>query len=93
MWQYNMVELADARNLQKIKEELIRESQANIKGTKSAKSWLIKSRLIVKDKHHSMNIMASTLFQLSSGNFPQPKEMINGMQAIVFCMEEIIQTQ
>ena len=40
-----------------------------------------------------MNMMASALFQLSSGSFLQPKEMITGMRAIAFCIEEITQTR
>jgi len=85
--------MASTRGLRKAKEDLVRESQAIIKGPDTAKKWLFENELVLKGENLSMMTMTMALQQLSSGRFLQPRDMIHGMRAIAMCMEEIIQTR
>jgi hypothetical protein len=88
-----MADTAATRTQRKNKDDAVKESQSTIRGADPAKKWLVENELITKGEDHTMSMMASALFQLCSGKFPQPKDMINGMRAIAICMEEIIQTR
>jgi len=79
------------RVTRKAKEDLLRDSQSTIKGPDSAKKWLIDNELMLKGEDLSMSTLAAALFQLCSGKFTLPKDMVSGMRAIALCMEEIIQ--
>jgi len=88
-----MADTAGTRTLRKNKDDIVKESQSTIKDPDSAKKWLIENDILIKGEEYTMSMMTAALFQLCSGKFPQPKEMINGMRAIATCMEEIIQTR
>jgi len=85
--------VASTRGLRKAKEDLVRESQAIIKGPDTAKKWLFENELVLKGENLSMMMMMMALQQLFSGRFLQPRDMIHGMHAIAMCIEEIIQTR
>ena len=88
-----MAETVGARNLWKVKEDIIRESQTNIKDPESVKKWLLENDLAVKGEGITMSMIVSALQQLSSGWFIYPKDMVSGMRAVVICLEEAIQDQ
>jgi len=77
----------------KNKDDLVKESQAVIKGPESARKWLTENELVLKGEELTMSTMTSTLLQLCSGRFHQPKDMVCGMRATAICMEEIIRTR
>jgi len=88
-----MADNAGARTARKNKDDLVKESQAMIKSHESAKKWLTENDLVLKNEDPTMSTMATALYQLCSGRFHQPKDMVTGMRAIAICMEEIIQTR
>ena len=88
-----MADTAGTRTSRKNKDDLVKDSQAIIRGPETAKKWLTENELTLKGEELTMSTMAATLIQLCSGRFPQPKEMICGMRAIAICMEKIIHTR
>ena len=88
-----MAETAGTRASRKNKDEAVKESQAIIKGPESAKKWLIENEITLKGEELTMSSMTAALFQLCSGRYHQPKDMVCGIRAIAICMEEIIQTR
>jgi hypothetical protein len=88
-----MAETAGARGQRKAKEDLIRESQANIRNLETARKWLNDNELAIKGENLTMSTMVLALQHLSSGRFTQPKDMISGMRAVAMCIEEIMQTR
>ena len=87
-----MADNTGTRTARKSKDDLVKESQATIKGHETVKKWLTKNELVLKNEEPTMSTMATALYQLCSGRFHQPKDMVTGMRAIAICMEEIIQT-
>jgi len=88
-----MADNAGARTARKNKDDLVKDSQAIIKGHENAKKWLTENELVLKNEEPTMSTMASALYQLCSGRFHHPKDMVTGMRAIAMCMEEVIQTR
>ena len=88
-----MADNAGTRMARKSKDNLVKESQATIKGHETAKKWLTENELVLKNEEPTMSTMATALYQLCSGRFHQLKDMVTSMRAIAICMEEIIQTR
>jgi len=88
-----MADTSATRVTRKNKEDLVRESQLTITGHNSARKWLIDNELTLKGEVPTMSSLIAALFQLCSGRFLLPKDMVSGMRAIALCMEETMQTR
>ncbi|KIM45758.1 hypothetical protein M413DRAFT_7871 [Hebeloma cylindrosporum] len=84
-----MADLAAMRVTRKNKEDLLRDSQTIIKDIESMQKWLVDNDLMLKGEDISLPTLAAALFQLCSGKFTLPKDIISCMRAIALCMEEI----
>jgi hypothetical protein len=88
-----MADASATRVTRKNKEDLIRESQLIVTSHESARKWLIDNELALKGEVPTMSSLIAALFQLCSGRFLLPKDMVSGMRATALCMEEIMQTR
>lgn len=86
-----MAESAGTRNAKRAKDDMVKESQAAVKGPESAKAWITDNELVIKGECITIGTLTTALYHLCSGKFMQPKEMINGIQAIAICLEELNQ--
>ena len=88
-----MADSAGTRNARRAKDDLVKESQAAVKGPESAKAWITDNELVIKGEGLTIGTLTTALYHLCSGKFTQPKEMISGIRAIAICLEEINQTR
>jgi len=88
-----MADSAGSRNARRAKDDMVKDSQAAIRGPESAKTWIIDNELAIKGECLTIGTLTTALFQLCSGKFTQPKEMISGIRAIAICLEELNQTR
>ena len=88
-----MADTTATRVTRKAKDELLRDSQVIIKDPDTARKWLNDNELMLKGENPNATTLTAALFQLCSGKFTLPKDMICGMRAIALCMEETIQSK
>ena len=88
-----MADAAGTRNSKKAKDDMVKESQAAIRGPETAKKWITDNELAIKGECLTTGTLTTALFQLCSGKFTQTKEMISGIRAIALCFEELNQTR
>jgi len=83
------VDAQTARLTKKAKEDLVKDSQSNIKNLGSAKKWLIDNRHVIEGEPATIGSMATALLQISSGSTLVVRDMINGIRAVAIYMEEL----
>ena len=72
-----MADSAGTRTTRKTKDDLVKESQATIRGPDSAKAWMTDNKLVIKGECLIIGTLTMVLYHLCSGKFTQPKEMIS----------------
>ena len=86
-----MADSAGTKSTRKAKDDMVKESQAAIKGPELAKVWITDNELVIKGECLTVRTLTTALYHLCSGKFMQPKEMISGIRAIAMCLEELNQ--
>ena len=86
-----MSNAANARITRKAKEDLLKDSQMLIKNPNTTSKWLKDNELTPKGENVSLPTLAAALFQLCSGRYTLPRDMVTGMRAIAICMEGLLQ--
>ena len=72
-----MADSAGTRNTRRAKDDLVKESQAAVKGPESTKAWITDNELVIKGKGLMIGTLTTALYHLCSSKFTQPKEMIS----------------
>ena len=72
-----MADSAGTRTARRTKDDLVKESQAMIRGPGSAKAWMTDNELVIKGECLTIGTLTMALYHLCSSKFTQPKEMIS----------------